>query len=446
MNRIIIVWAIASMLIVVTAVTGKTAEMTSLISQGAALDGAAVEAVTESVLWNFGVTSDDGNQPGATLLADKKGNLYGTTYVGGANGGGTVFELSPPTGKQTEWTESVLWSFGATSDDGTGPFVSGLIADKNGNLYGTTLFGSLNGGGMAFELSPPSGKQTQWTENILWSFGAGDDGANPASVLLADQRGNLYGTTNNGGATGDGMVFELSPPTGKQTQWTENVLWNLGADDDGANPYAGLIADNQGHLYGATSGGGATGSGTVFEMSPPSGKQTQWTEKVLWSFGAGDDGKSPYCDLITDNQRNLYGTTNGGGGNGGGAYGDGVVFELSPPSGKQAQWTEKVLWSFGATSEDGHTPFAGLLSDKRGNLYGTTLGGGANGAGIIFELTQPSDKRIPWTESILWNFGATSDDGNTPFGGLIFQRGNYYGTTTFGGANGDGTVFELTLP
>ena len=208
----------------------------------------------------------------------------------------------------------------------------------------------------------------------------------------------------------------------------ESVLWSFNyppypQGHDGINPLASLIFDTAGNLYGTTEYGGTGGSGTVFELSPGTGGI--WTEKVLWSFGgAGGDG--PFGSLIFDTAGNLYGTTTLGGANL-----DGTVFELSPGTG--GVWTEKVLWSFGATSTDGVGPQAGLIFDSDGNLYGTTLNGGANHAGIVFELS-PGTGGV-WTEKILCNF-ATSTGGSS--GGLIFDaQGNLYGTT-------GGTVFELS--
>ena len=244
------------------------------------------------MLWSFGATSDDGTNPVAGLLADKRGNVYGTTPDGGANHAGTVFELSPPADHQTQWRERVLWSFGATSDDGQSP-EAGLIAGKWGNLYGTTAVGGATAlhAGTVFELSPPAGQQTQWRERVLWSFGASDDGQSPEAGLIADKWGNLYGTTELGGEngivgpdvfSGDGTVFELSPPADHQTQWRERVLWSFGASGDGVQPVAGLIADRRGNLYGTTPIGGANvPGGTVFELSPPADHQTQWGERVL---------------------------------------------------------------------------------------------------------------------------------------------------------------------
>ena len=358
----------------------------------------------ERVLWSFGLTNGDGQTPAAALIADQSGNLYGTTANGGAdsscaNGCGTVFEVSPPVSQQAQWRERVLWSFGA-SGDGSAP-VASLIADKAGNLYGTTSGGGANsacadgGCGTVFELSPPASRQTQWREQVLWSFGGSGDGSAPAASLIADKAGNLYGTTSRGGANsacanipignGCGTVFQLTPPPGRQTQWREQVLWSFGASGDGYTPRAGLIADGRGNLYGTTSGGGANdscffgfGCGTVFELSSSLGSSTQWREHIVWNFATTiDDGVQPVAGLLSDKWGNLYGTTEFGGTNAC-FFGCGTAFELSPPARQQSEWSEQVLWEFGA-DDDGDNPEANLIADPRRNLYGTTFYGGANG-------------------------------------------------------------------
>ena len=469
LHRIIVICAASSMLLGITATTGKAAEVTSLASQSAALDALTYEAVSQSVLWSFAGSSDDGENPEAGLLADKWGNFYGTTWFGGAEigpscyvgslGCGTVFEISPPAAGQTQWSERVLWSFGSLGD-GAVPSAS-LIADRSGNLFGTTSEGgeciAQAGCGTVFELSPPAAGQTQWSESVLWSFSLAD-GSDPLASLIMDKRGNLYGTTAGGGTIGFGTVFELSPPTAQQTQWNERVLWSFGvASDDGQQPQAGLIADKWGNLYGTTVGGGAnangvgcasSGCGTVFELSPPTGQQTQWSERVLWSFGASGDGAFPAASLLLAEQGgSLYGTTAVGGANVNpdtcAGDGCGTVFELSPPTGQQTQWTERVLWSFGG-DDDGTLPKASLIADKLGNLYGPTGAGGANDDGTVFELRPPYLEYGAWTERVLWSFD--NDDGNYPAGSLIFDiTGNLYGTTAVGGANNDGTAFKLSL-
>jgi uncharacterized repeat protein (TIGR03803 family) len=416
-------------------------------------------AIAESVLWSFAGLPDDGANPTASLIADKSGNLYSTTQFGGANGDGTVFELSPPYGKSSTWSERVLYSFGATSDDGQNPGIqAALIADKWGNLYGTTAHGGADGFGTVFELNPPSGKSKAWSERVLYSFaGSPDDGAGPQAALLADQRGNFYGTTAGGGTNscqfstpGCGTVFELSPPYGTSTQWSEQVLYSFGAtSDDGAGSSATLIADQRGDLYGTTEGGGADGFGTVFELNPPSGKSKSWSEQVLHSFGAtSDDGASPIAGLLADKEGNLYGTTIAG------FKFPGTVFEVSPPYGKSGVWSERVLWQFNPASGDGAEPQAGLIADQLGNLYGTTTSGGTVGFGTVFELSPPYGKSTQWSEQLLWSFAGSPDDGADPFAALLAdQRGNFYGTTVAGGGgscpgnpSGCGTVFELSLP
>jgi uncharacterized repeat protein (TIGR03803 family) len=270
LTRIVKSWMAALLLLVVITSISQSAEIGPADNQGAAVDVATAAAISESVLWNFIGAPDDGAFPVAGLIFDLRGNLYGTTYNGGTNGAGTVFELSPPTGIQTQWSERVLWNFGAFSDDGVEP-AAGLTFDLRGNLYGTTENGGTNTVGTVFELSPPIDIQRQWSERVLWNFGASGDGVEPVAGLTIDLRGNLYGTTQFGGTNiAAGTVFELSPPISIQRQWSERVLWNFGgASDDGQNPLAGLIFDLRGNLYGTTENGGT--NGTVFELSGPPG-------------------------------------------------------------------------------------------------------------------------------------------------------------------------------
>ena len=413
---------------------------------------------TEKVLYNFGATSPDGGVPLAGLVLDGKGNLYGTTKYGGPNEitysgntttAGTAFELSPATGGG--WTEKVIYNFGASSSDGALP-ITNMILDSKGNLYGTTLAGGNQGLGTVFKLSPGSGGS--WTEKILYSFGASlTDGKSPEGGLIFDSKGNLYGTTNIGGASdttfggGYGTVFELSPGTGGT--WTEQVIYNFSytSQRDGYFPAAGLVFDANGNLYGTTADGGSAqdleGGGTVFELSPAGA--SGWTEKVLYSFGGGSpQGYTIDGGVILDAAGNLYGTAYAGG-NG---YGlDGTLFELSPATG--GTWTFQVLHSFGAYGGDGINPLAGLVFDSTGDLYGTTYSGGANGYGTVFELSPQTGGG--WLESIVHSFNLSTTDGASPASSLILDgSGNLYGTTAYGGADGDGdtgtkggTVFEI---
>jgi uncharacterized repeat protein (TIGR03803 family) len=380
------------------------------------------QAQTESVLYSFCSQANcaDGFHPNDKLVMDAEGNLYGTTLLGGAynlciGGCGTVFKLSP------SGTETVLHSFGDNAMDGQNP-IAELITDAEGNLYGTTYLGGAHGVGTVFELSPTG------TETILHSFRKGGrDGHTPYAGLIMDAKGNLYGTTYAGGAYGIGTVFELSP-TG-----TETILHSFAAHKtDGAHPYARLVMDAKGSLYGTTVVGGAYGGGTVFEISAGG------TETILHSFAKkGNDGYTPYAGLIMDALGNLYGTTWEGG-----ARGYGTVFEVTPAG------TETVLYSFCTQGGpncmdgmDGGYPSA-VIMDAEGNFYGTTY----FFSGTVFELSPNG------TETILHSF-AGSPDGNVPFAGLIMDAdGNLYGTTAFGGTSdsnctggyqGCGTVFRV---
>ncbi len=258
--------------------------------------------------------------------------------------------------------------------------------------------------------------------------------------MIIDAAGNLYGTTEYGGdyscgGPGCGTVFELMPTEGGG--WTEKKLHNFGNGTDGVFPLADLNLDVAGNLYGTTYGGGGLcsyGCGTVFELTPNG--NGNWTEKVLHSFNDnGTDGDLPYAGLIFDAAGNLYGTTVAGGS----SYA-GTVFELTPHG--NGNWTEKVLHSFSNVGTDGASPFAGLIFDAAGNLYGTTTYGG-NHPGTVFELTPTGGG--DWTEKVLHSFSNVGTDGAYPYGGLIFDAaGNLYGTTYLGGTYNYGTVFEVT--
>jgi len=389
-------------------------------------------ASTEQVLYSFCTLSNctDGATPSASPIFDAAGNLYGTTLYGGAYGCGTVFQLAPAA--NGTWTEAVLYSFCSGGTDGAYPYAS-LIFDAAGNLYGTTEWGGAYGCGTVFRLAPAA--NGTWTEAVLYSFGNGTDGQNPLAGLIFDAAGNLFGTTYGGGAYRVGTVFELAP--GTNGKWTEKVLHSFGKD--GFSPVASLIFDPAGHLYGTTSDGGFYGWGTVFQLT--SGARGKWTEKVLHSFGNGNDGHEPYAGLTLDAAGNLYGTT-WAGGSGSCYYGGcGTVFRLSP--GKKGKWKEQVLHRFSANGTDGFQPYAGLILDAAGDLYGTTyLGGAYEDLGTAFRLALGTNGK--WTEKVLHSFGRGTD-GDGPWGSLIFDAaGNLYGTTQGGGAYGRGTVFEVT--
>jgi uncharacterized repeat protein (TIGR03803 family) len=409
-------------------------------------------ASKEKVLYSFNGT--DGATPTSSLIFDAAGNLYGTTYYGGKctlGGCGTVFRLA--LGANGKWTHTVLYRFRG-GKDGQFPDAS-LIFDAAGNLYGTTSGGGGNysvfcqtGCGTVFELS--RGTDGTWTETVLHSFnytgnGGGGEGYYPSGSLIFDAAGNLYGTTNRGGASGTrcaasacGTVFELT--LGTNGKWKEKVLHSFGKERDGSEPRAGLIFDATGSLYGTTWEGGASGRGcdvgvcgAVFELTP--GTDGKWKEKVLHSF-RGADGSGPSANLIFDAAGNLYGTTQYGG-----AHTYGTVFQLAPET--NGRWGEKVLRSF----YHRRFPLGDLILDAAGNLYGTTTVGGGSGClyqdcGTVFQFVPGTGGK--WTYRVLYRFDG-GEDGYSPYAGLIFDAaGNLYSTTLGGGAYGYGTVFEIT--
>jgi uncharacterized repeat protein (TIGR03803 family) len=399
-------------------------------------------ASSEKVLYSFCTLSNcaDGNTPEANLIFDAAGNLYGTTFNGGAYGFGSIFQLVR--GSDGTWTEKVLYSFCSTTncDDGTNP--EGLVFGAAGKLYGITLTGGGNGFGAVFELAP--GKGGIWSENVLHNFDfTGGDGYYPYDGLIADAGGNLYGTTEWGGAYNSGTVFQLIP--GAKGKWTEERLHNFNDNGkDGYAPLSGLMLDAAGNLYGTTTSGGSSGTGCgghgcgiVFQLTP--GAKGKWAEKVLHSFNDnGKDGYDPWAAVVSDKAGNLYGTTNSGG-----ASGCGTVFKLAP--GASGKWTEKVLHTFAKDANDGCLPEAALTADVAGNLYGTTFYGGPYNDGTVFELIPRTNGT--WMEKVVHNFDWSIfvKDGTLPGAGLIFDKaGKMYGTTENGGALNSGTVFEFT--
>jgi uncharacterized repeat protein (TIGR03803 family) len=368
------------------------------------------------VLYRFQGGSD-GGQPEASLIRDAAGNLYGTTVSGGTGNNGVVFKLAP------DGTETTLYMF-AGGTDGAEP-KAGLLSDRTGTFYGTTERGGGTGCvqalgcGVVFKLAPDG------TETVLYRFLGGADGAFPDAALIADKSGNLYGTTNVGGianghcSLGCGTVFKLAP------DGTETVLHAFTGKADGAYPHASLLSGKSGNLYGTTQEGGDKDCGfsheyecgTVFRLAPD-GKET-----VLHAFKVYlGDGYQPQSNLIADSAGSLYGTTAGGGDF---TYKAGTVFKLA------ADGTETLLHAFKIS--DGYTPLGGLVRDTAGNLYGTTLSGGARADGVVFKLAPDG------TETLLQELKGNSAN---PEAGLIAdKRGRLYGTAANGHSNG--SVFEV---
>jgi uncharacterized repeat protein (TIGR03803 family) len=314
----------------------------------------------EVVLHNF-ASPPHGAYPATGVVRDSAGNLYGTTNGaysdvggGGTDNAGVVFKVD------TSGHETVLYSFTGGAD-GSSP--NGLIRDLKGNLYGTTNGGGASGAGVVFKVDR-SGRET-----VLYTFTGGADGGFPLAGVLRDSKGNLYGTTNGGGASGAGVVFKLD------TSSHEKVLYSFTGGADGSTPN-GVIRDPAGNLYGTTTYGGdasgTAGAGVVFKID------TSGHETVLYTFTGGTDGANSLAGVIRDRAGNLYGTTPNGG-NASGALGSGVVFKVDTSG------HETVLYTF-TGGADGAYPQVGVIRDRAGNLYGTTPFGGQTDAGVVFEI------------------------------------------------------------
>jgi uncharacterized repeat protein (TIGR03803 family) len=352
-----------------------------------------------------------------------------------------VFTLALAPAARAASQYKVLHAFNGS--DGESP-VAGLILDAAGNLYGTTDSGGAYGPGTVFKLTPNS--DGSWTESVLYSFKGGSDGGNPDAGLISDAAGNLYSTTNRGGDLsqcspyGCGTVFKLTPNA--DGSWTESVLYNFKGINF-VNPN-GLILDAAGNLYGTTRDGGpgnncgGSGCGTAFKLT--ANADGSWTESVLHVFNNKDgDGSGPSSSLIFDAAGNLYGTTWFGGHVTRlcGGLGCGVVFRLTPNA--DGSWTESVLHDF--NGRDGVSPNTGLIFDAAGSLYGTTLNGGVNQLGTVFKLTQNADGS--WMESMLHRF--RGNPASTPLGVLVFDgAGNLYGTASSRTSEHEGSVFILS--
>lgn len=394
------------------------------------------EAQTFKVLYSFSGGTDGGGV-WSSVVVDKQGNLYGTTSGGGAYGYGTVFELSP--NSDGTWTENVLHSFMQNDPDGDEP-TANLVLDAKGNLYGTTPVGGKYHVGTVFELSLGS---SGWTLTLLHSMGAyKGDASPPRGGLLLDGKGNLYGAGGTG-TPGAGAIFELSPSNRSWTEkviYNFGANKTLGY-----YPYGNLIFDSMGNLYGLTIEGGdlsctdgnGAGCGVAYKLAHSS---TGWSEVVLHSFAGTTDGGIPSIGQLTfDSKANLYGTTLDGGGTGCNAgTGCGAVFKVAHGTGS---WKETVTHTFGNGS-NGYSPSAGLTFDPTGNAYGVTAYGGSGcGCGVVYKLAPGANGK--WTYSVIHAFEGS--DGAQPASGLIIDAaGNLYGTAVLGGSGGSGVVYQIT--
>jgi uncharacterized repeat protein (TIGR03803 family) len=371
----------------------------------AASTPAAGPNTKEEVLHNF-LSPPDGAYPSNGVIRDSAGNLYGTTNGsysdvggGGTNNAGVVFKVD------ASGNESVVYSFTGGAD-GSAP--NSVLRDSAGNLYGTTASGGSSGAGVVFKVDM-SGHET-----VLYTFTGGADGDSPYGDLVRDSAGNLYGVTGAGGASGAGVVFKVD------TSGNETVLYTFTGGADGSGPNS-VIRDSFGTLYGTTTYGGTAGAGVVFKLDA-SGNET-----VLYTFTGGADGGYSSAGVIRDSDGNLYGTTTSGGG----ASGAGVVFKVDRSG------HETVLYTF-TGGADGDNPYAAVVRDSAGNLFGTAAFGGTSGLGVVFKVDTSGN------ETVLHTF-KRGLYGDQPYlaGVILDSIGNLYGTTSFNGAGGHGAVYKL---
>ncbi len=379
-------------------------------------------AQTYRTLVSFNLTN--GDNPAASLAQGLDGDFYGTTAGGGVYGNGTVFKITRGGMLMTLYSFCAQTNAQGSCTDGDHPW-AGLVQGSDGNFYGTTYEGGAYGNGTVFEITPAGALTT------LHDFN-GTDGANPLAVLVQATDGNFYGTTS-GGAYGAGTVFKITPAGTLTTLW---IFCKAGGPcTDGGAPWAGLVQGTDGNFYGTTAAGGAQAyNGTVFEITPAGALTT------LHDFN-GEDGVAPWTGLVQGSDGNFYGTTVGGGG-----YDRGTVFKVTPSG------TLTKLHTFRGT--DGSYPRAGLVQATDGNFYGTTWAGGSNtgcsleysGCGTIFKITPGG------TLTVLHSFPAIPTDGTGPQSGLVQGTdGTFYGATYEGGAYGGkgvenyGTIFSLCV-
>jgi hypothetical protein len=427
---------------------------------------AQVSEPNDTVLHVFSGGSD-GYIPAGGVVFDQAGNLYGTTYSGGAadclptSECGILYQLVPT--EFGAWTENILHVFlGTPANDGATPG-GGLLIDPTGNLYGVTAYGGdggcvvlgIRGGcGTVFEMSPPPLPGGDWIETILYTFQGGNDGFLPAGDLAWDAEGNMYGATQYGGSaascnafyTGCGTVFELSPPKTQGAPWTEKVLYAFKGGVDGTNPNGGLVVDKHGAIYGTTYYGGpsntgcntnaGTGCGTAFELRPSATNTGEWSKTTIHQFlgPPATDGTQVPAGLVADETGRLYGVTASGG------KGHlGIAFQLTPTL-NTSLWEEQVILNCGGPG--GFSPMARLLM-RDGQLYGTATAGGAFQVGTVFQLGEPAKPTPVWTSSVLTTF-PTGHQAVGPQTSVSFDNnGRLYGTTYGYDRYSGGTVFRI---
>jgi len=397
----------------------------------------AVYAAAQTSGWNYSyIYNFQGGASGAApfgLVLGPNGTVYGYLGIGSSgccNGG--IFQLSPPSTPGGVWTETVLYEFEG-GNDGSFPVGSPVIG-PNGSIYGATRTGGLStsqcvGCGTVFQLTPPAAPGGQWTETVLYRFQGPPDADFPDTALAIGTDGSLYGTTYEGGSksppvNGNGTVYQVSPPSARGTNWKETVIRSFSQSGRaGANPTAGVAVGAGGVLYGSTTDGYSVGS--IFSLTPPAAPGAVWKIELIRNFSTtgtmaiGPDGK-------------VYGIS--------GNAGTEFAFQLTPPASPGGNWTEVILHKF-APGPDGWDIVSSPVLDGNGNVYCTTTMGGASQSGVIFQLVPPANLGGSWTENLLYSFAKNDGGGQV----ILAPNGGLYGTSSFGVYN-QGAVYELRPP
>ncbi len=405
-------------------ISGLVLAILSLAAWSVASTGAASAQVL-TTLTNF--NNANGQSPYGGLIIDANGDLFGTTLAGGTSNTGTVFEIANSASGYSSTPTSLVNLIGYIN--GEEP-LGGLITDANGDLFGTTYAGGAFDGGTVFEIVKTTSGYASTPITLVNFNGNGAIGPYPHGDLIADANGDLFGTTVYGGTSGDGMVFEVVKTTsGYASVPTTLVSFN---GTNGANPHCGLMADANGNLFGTTQNGGTSGNGTVFEIvKTTSGFASTPTTLVNFTYSSGANS---YAGLIADANGNLFGTTYDGG-----AFGAGTAFEIAKTASGYSS-TPTILVNFNVT--DGQGPQSPLIADASGNFFGTTEYGGASGDGAVFKIVKTTSGYAS-TPITLVSFNGTNGEG--PRGVLLPDaNGDLFGTTEYGGLYSDGTLFELT--
>ena len=401
------------------------------------LPATCVRAATETVLWNFNGSDGEPSFPyNDSLIRDRSGNLFGVTAMGGTYNSGCVFEMSPAA--NGGWTRHVLYSFSkAANTDLTG----GLVKDESGNLFGVSSQGGSNDSGFVYELSPSN--SGPWELAILHTFPpccvAPTDGLAPFAGLTMDSKGNLYGATTGGGTSSLGTIYELSRQS--NGQWTETLLHSFtDYHVEGGYPNSRLVLDAAGNIFGTTPQGGivngdcSVGCGTIYELTQSNGS---WEFKTLHRFNGADGLEPAYAGPVMDGAGNLYGAATTGG-----AFYAGVIWEERYSSTTNS-YTEATLFNFeSGPAEGGGSPLS-ITLDRQGNAYGTTAVT-LYSFGTVYKLTRSKSGGL--TETPLYEFMNGNDGGYLSGGVVLDDAGILFGLSEGGGAFGDGVLYEVTQP